>query len=213
VTQRQRIVAVLAAGVALLAAGCTSSASTPADQPVISAVSTPSVPSTTAAAPSPPPASTSAPSTPVAASTPPSASASATHSRTTAPPVPERSTCTKLSIRVIPGGASIGQEIAALQFTNDGSTPCRLVGYPSVTLLLHGRPIGRPSQPSSTAASSRSLAPGEIAESLLHNYVGNCQAPISDSVRVIAPGSTQSIVRPMQLRACVVRVDKLDAPD
>jgi hypothetical protein len=114
---------------------------------------------------------------------------------------------------VIPGGASIGQEIAALQFTNNGSAPCRLAGYPSVTLLRHGQPIGRPSQPSTTAASGRNLAPGAVAESLLHNYVGNCQAPISDSVRVVAPGSTQTVVRPMQLRACVVRVDKLDAPN
>jgi uncharacterized protein DUF4232 len=107
----------------------------------------------------------------------------------------------------------MGQEIAALQFTNDGSARCTLAGYPMVTLLRNGAPIGRPSQPSTTATSSRTLAPGETAESLLHDYVGNCQAPLSDSIRVVAPGSSQSLVRPMQLRACVVRVDKLDAPD
>ena len=115
-------------------------------------------------------------------------------------------------MRVINGGASPGQEIAALQFTNDGSTPCELVGYPTVTLLLRGHPIGKPSEPSTPADSQRTLAPGEVAESLLHDY-SSCQAPLSDNVRVVVPGSTISAVRPVQLRACVVRVDKLGAPD
>ena len=107
----------------------------------------------------------------------------------------------------------MGQEIAALQFTNEGSTPCDLYGYAAVTLMLNGRPLGRPSQPASTATSHRMLAPGATAESLLHNYVTNCQAPLSDNVRVVAPGSSQTLVRPMQLRACLLRVDPLGAPD
>jgi hypothetical protein len=118
-----------------------------------------------------------------------------------------------VGIRVIQGGASMGQEILALQFTNNGSRACHLVGYPSVTLLRHGQVLGRPSEPATPTESARTLAPGDVAESLLHNYVTNCQAPLSDSVRVVVPGSTLSAVRPAQLRACVVRVDKLGAPD
>jgi Protein of unknown function (DUF4232) len=216
-TRRRHVVVGLVGGLALLVAGCTSSASSNSDDPVISPpAGTTSVATATPPAPSTPPPSSIVPSSPPAstpAATTASSSASTSHSRTTAPPVPERSTCTKLGIRVIPGGASVGQEIAALQFTNQGSTRCTLAGYPSVTLLLHGRAIGRPSQPSTTAPSTRALEPGETAESLLHDYVGNCQAPLSDRIRVIAPGSTLNLVRPMQLRACVVRVDKLDAPD
>jgi hypothetical protein len=117
-------------------------------------------------------------------------------------------------VRVIPGGASFGQEIAAVQYVNSGHTTCMLVGYPTVTLLLHGNPIGRPSEPSSTAPSQRTLHPGDIAESLVHDYTQTCQAPLSDSVKVQAPGLDQTTVRPdMQLRACVLRVDKLGAPD
>jgi hypothetical protein len=107
----------------------------------------------------------------------------------------------------------MGQEIAALQFTNDGSKPCELFGYPTVTLLRQGRPLGKPSLPATSAVSRRTLAPGGTAESLLRDFVGNCQAPLSDTVRVVAPGSTQSFSRPFVLRACVLRVDRLGAPD
>lgn len=117
-------------------------------------------------------------------------------------------------MRVLPGGATFGQQIAGLQFTNSGATTCVLVGYPTVTLLLRGRVIGQPSQPSSAARSARTLRPGEVAESLLHDYTQTCQAPLSDSVRVKVPGMSMTVVRPdMQLRACVLRVDRLTAPD
>jgi hypothetical protein len=195
----------------LLAAGCTSTSSgsgsgpSSADNPVISPP-----PTSAAALPSSPAApSTSAPTTAAVSS---SAAPSATKSRPTSPATP-RSTCTEIGIRVIPGGASVGQEIAALQFTNNGSASCTLVGYPQVTLLRSGRAAGRPSQPASTANSERTLAPGETAESLLHDYVTNCQAPLSESVRVVAPGSSVDLVRPFELRVCVLRVDRLGAPD
>ena len=211
-TPRRRLV-VLVVGAALALAGCTSSGGAQkADDPVISPLST-----TTAPAPTSPAASSS----PAPASSPPTsrtASSSATPAPTTPTssspkPVVAKSTCTKIGIRVIPGGATFGEEIAGLQFTNEGTQPCRLVGYAAVTLLLRGRPVGRPSQPTTAANSVRTLAPGEVAESLLHDHIRNCQAPLSDTVRVVAPGSTISASRPMQLRACVVRIDRLGAPD
>ncbi len=212
---RAALAALLAA--AALAAGCSSSGASKADNPVI----TPQATTSSAAAPSsappssaPPTVSVAAPSTPAsttAASSTPATSAATSH--LAAPPAVQRSTCTKLTVRAIPGGASMGQEIAALQFTNDGSTPCRLVGYPAVTLLRNHQVLGRPAQPSSTAMSARNLNPGDTAESLLHDYVLNCQAPLSDEVRVVAPSSSQTLVRPMQLRACVLRTDRLGAPD
>jgi hypothetical protein len=115
---------------------------------------------------------------------------------------------------VLPGGATFGEQIAGLQFTNAGSATCVLAGYPTVTLLLHGQVIGRQSVPSSTATSVRRLAPGQVAESLLHDYTQTCQAPLSDSVRVQVPGTNTTVIRPdMQLRACILRVDRLRAPD
>jgi hypothetical protein len=117
-------------------------------------------------------------------------------------------------VRVLIGGASFGEQIAAVQYTNEGHATCVLAGYPTVTLLLNGQRIGRPSEPASAAKSKRTLRPGEVAESLVHDYTQTCQAPLSDSVRVQVPGTAQTIIRPgAQLRACVLRVDRLTAPE
>jgi hypothetical protein len=117
-------------------------------------------------------------------------------------------------VRVLPGGASFGEQIAGLQFVNESHATCTLVGYPTVTLLLNGQVIGRPSEPASPARSARTLRPGQVAESLLHDYTQTCQAPLSDSVRVQVPGTHKTIIRPgMQLRACVLRIDRLTAPE
>jgi hypothetical protein len=113
-------------------------------------------------------------------------------------------------VRVIYGGADPGDEVFGVQFTNTGSKKCTLYGYPTVTLLRDGRQIGRPSQPSTTQPSVLALAPGEVAESLLHDYTQACNAPLSDTVKVLLPGSTQIYMRPQfQRRACVLRADKL----
>ena len=114
---------------------------------------------------------------------------------------------------MIRGSAAPGQEIAALQFTNTGSLPCVLEGYPTVTLLRGGQPIGQPSQPASSAMASRTLAPGDVAESLLHSYTQNCSAPLSDSLRVVAPGMSLSATRPAEMRACTLRVDQPGPPE
>jgi hypothetical protein len=113
---------------------------------------------------------------------------------------------------VLRGSAAFGREFAALQFTNTGTGTCRLNGYPTVTLLRGGKRIGSASQPASTRASTYLLAPGATAESQLNDYV-SCQAPLSDAIRVVVPGSTQTAVRPGQLRACTLRVGPLGAPE
>jgi hypothetical protein len=184
--------------------------------------STPAPPSSTAAssvAPTSTAPSLPATTAPVSTSAAPSTSTPAPPHTTSAPPsapptAAPRSTCTSLLIRVLRGSGVAGREFAALQFTNTGSTSCTLHGYPTVTLLLKGRTIGSPSQPADAAASSRRLAPGDTAESRLDDYVMNCQAPLSDSVRVVAPTSSVTLTRPdIQLRACLLRVEPLGAPE
>jgi hypothetical protein len=114
---------------------------------------------------------------------------------------------------VIPGGASLGQEFAALQFTNSGKRTCGLVGFPDVTLLRKGTQVGQSSQPA-TGTSRRTLAPGAVAESKLYDYTQSCQAPLSDEIKVVVPGSTIIYARPQfQMRACVLRVTKLGPPE
>ncbi len=110
------------------------------------------------------------------------------------------------------GAAAPGREFAALQFTNAATTTCTLAGYPVVTLLLHGKPIGTSSRPASRAPSSSLLAPGGIAESRLDDYTA-CQAPLSDQIRVVIPGTSRTQVRPAELRACTLQVSALAAPE
>jgi hypothetical protein len=220
---RFRLVPLVAAAGALLAlTGCTSSGAgqKAAGTPVVSAPSTPSAPETTPSAPPPSSSSaTAAPSTPVASTTTPPHRSQAplttvpAPSHSTAPPA-ERSTCTHVTVRVIPGGAEQGSEFAALQFTNEGTQGCELVGYPGVTLFRNGKQIGKPSEPKTTARSRRQLAPGATAESDLFSYTQNCQAPLSDTVRVVIPGTALATQRPhFVMRACLLRVDALGAPE
>ena len=187
----------LLAGPALvgLIAGCTSSGQaeqSPSPSEILQttpSVSSPAASTPASAAPTTLAQSSSTADTSTAVSSTPASSTPAGESSTPAGP---QTTCTQLSVRVIPGGASFGEQIAGLQFTNEGTTTCVLAGYPTVSLLLDGRVIGQPSQPASDAESLRRLRPGEVAESLLHDYTQTCQAPLSDSVRVQVPGSARS---------------------
>lgn len=106
------------------------------------------------------------------------------------------------------GSAAEGREFAALQFTNAGRRTCVLAGYPTVTLRQHGRNVGTVSQPAAAAQSRMSLRPGETAQSRLDDYIG-CQAPLSDELHVVVPGSTTAVTQPAQLRACTLRVGAL----
>jgi hypothetical protein len=196
-------------GLALLGAlgACTTSghpsAKATGSSPVPSTSAVSSEASSTAAASTPPPTSSLPASVPPASSTP---------AKVTSAAAP-RSTCTTVTVRVIRGSASLGQEVAALQFTNEGTTSCVLVGFPTVTLLRKGQQLGNPSQPSApTSTSKRTLAPGDTAESLLHDYTQTCNAALSDSVRVQVPGSSTTAIRPGELRGCILRVDKLGPP-
>ena len=190
----------------LAIAGCTAS-SQAAKQTGAASSAPPSVTSTApTTAPPPTPAS---PTSSAAAST-----SAAPHTNTPTLPAVQapRSTCTNVTIRVIRGSAARGFEFAALQFTNAGSSTCRLFGYPQAALRLRGKAVGKPAQPAGTAASRFTLKPGQTAESRLTDYT-NCQAPLSDEVRVVVPGSSIHTIRPAQLRACVLRVSKLGQPE
>lgn len=176
----------------------TAVSSTPAAVPSTSARPTPV---TSTPKPSAPPRTTAPPST--TAAPPPRVTSSAT-------PV-SPSTCRSVGVRVIEGGAVRGAEIAALQFTNTGTSSCRLGGFPEVVLLLGGRRVGSPSQPGPSTPRTLTLRPGDTVESVLRDF-SSCQAPLSDAARVTVPGETKTVVRPIQLRACTLRVGPLGPP-
>jgi hypothetical protein len=205
---RARRTSALVVGIALLGSvtACTTSghpsAQVTSSPAAVTAPSTPPPTPTTAVAPSSTPPSSPAPTSTSVVSTPAPASSAA-----------PRSTCTTVTVRVIRGSASLGQEIASLQFTNEGTRTCVLVGFPTVALLRKGQQIGNSSQPSSLGTSKRTLAPGEIAESILHDYTQTCNAPLSDSLRVQVPGSATTAIRPgVVMRGCILRVDSLRPP-
>lgn len=214
---RRRVTVLVLAATGLLA-GCQSggsagstdtatppvTASTPPAAPTTPASSAATPTTTPASTTSPPPSSTAASTTPTTA--PSTAPTSAAATLTT--------TCDKLSVRVLPGGAVRGAEIAAVQYVNDGSRPCRITGVPTAQLLRGGKAVGQQSQPNGSRARAYTIAPGDVGESLLRDF-SSCNAPLSDAVRVTVPrpdGSRRTTTEPIELRACVLRLAPVGPP-
>lgn len=204
-------VAALAAAAVLLAA-CSSSGGGGSDNPV---VTPPSVPSTPSATLGPPVTSTAPSSTPVA--TP---STSATKPKPTATPSsPPKTTTTnnakptakgtcsaaQLTITLLREGSVPNQQLAALVFTNSSKTACTISGYPSAQLLLDGKPIGKPAGHKPSGLFTIRLPHNASAQATL-SATTTCQAPLSDHVRVSAPGQTRTVDLPDKMRACVLAV-------
>jgi hypothetical protein len=228
--------ALTAAGLALttvaLLTGCGSAThSTVAGSPRSAGADTPVAPASTAAGVTPSSAATvpaTAPvSSPTSAAVQPthrsagtsataSAASSAAPVRATSPSPGKRRhaeavavpSCGLPALRVmaLQGGASMGEEYALLTFTNDGSTPCRLSGYPSVSLEHAGAALGgaRPAQTAGTG--DVTLASGATAQARIR-VPTDCAAPESDHVRVGVPESTGSALLPLAVRGCTVHVE------
>lgn len=139
--------------------------------------------------------------------TPTTSAATSTAATSSAPTVKPTPACaaSALAVRVIRGGAALGQEIALITFTNSSSAACTLTGFPSVRLLRGGQLIGSPSKAATVAPKLLTLAPGAQAESQVTDY-SSCQAPVSDTMRITAPGASASVDKPYEMRACTVVV-------
>jgi hypothetical protein len=99
----------------------------------------------------------------------------------------------------------MGQEYALLTFTNDGSTPCRLSGYPAVSLRSAGAALGSSVTAQTSGSGSVTLKSGATAQVQLR-VTTDCAAPQSDKARVGVPQSDGSVTVPLQLRGCTLRV-------
>lgn len=208
--------ALAALGLMVVLAGCSVSddggpSGAPSTAPVTESPTTagPTVTSSTPA-PSPSPSSTSA--TPTAS---PSPTTTAASSPVAAGPPPFTTTCTDLMVMVIKGGAIRGAEIAAMQFTNTGSTTCTITGTPTAHLLRGGTRIGSASSPNGDAARPFTLQPGDVGESLLRDF-STCNAPLSDKLRLRLPARDgtpgRTVTEPITLRACSLRVAPVGPP-
>jgi hypothetical protein len=200
----------LLAGAVLTSAlltGCTQSSPGQAtgSQSAVSTPATASAPAPTTAAPTPAP--TPAPSTP----TPSATSTAATPSPSASSLGAAVSSCTasQLSIDVTKGGASFGQEIAVVSFTNTSASTCSLSGYPSAVLQTSGgATVGKPALHLAGHITTVVLAPHKSAQADLTADT-RCNAPESSAVRITAPGAPGSTEVPVALRACTLHITPL----
>ncbi|WP_327145341.1 DUF4232 domain-containing protein [Nocardia sp. NBC_01327] len=101
-----------------------------------------------------------------------------------------------------------GSTYTPLIFTNTGSKPCTVTGFPGVSLAAGntGDPIGAPAdrdKPKPTIT----LGVNEQASALLRitdagNYGDRCQPVTAAGLRIYPPDNTESIFLPAQISAC-----------
>jgi hypothetical protein len=140
-------------------------------------------------------------------------STSAGPTTSAAPPAPGRCTSTALAVAGRAAGASAGHRHDMVIFTNTGSVPCTLHGYPGVSYLdASGAPAGLPAQRLEDDAPVVVLAPGEQAHASLNQsqgYMGGAGCgPTAEGVtlQVYPPAETVALTVPYRSDLCTTAV-------
>lgn len=139
------------------------------------------------------PAATSAPATP----TSPTATATASTPTST----PSLGACTGRQLRVSAGtvSAGAGQRYVPLVFTNLGTTPCTLYGYPGVAGLdSAGHQLTQARRETGWVKATITLAPGGTASAIVHATVvpaGTPTCPPTYAALLVTPPNTTVAVR------------------
>ncbi|HWA64829.1 MAG TPA: DUF4232 domain-containing protein [Mycobacteriales bacterium] len=144
---------------------------------------------------------TGVPSVSTSASTTPSASATPSPSPSLTPTFPTTIKATQtcatgsLSLSVGQGQGAAGTSYVSLVFTNTGSKPCTLYGYPGVSFLdAAGKQLGVPATHTGGAEGVVTLAPHGTANAQLGlpdtgNFsASGCQQATSSKLQVYPPG-------------------------
>jgi hypothetical protein len=77
--------------------------------------------------------------------------------------------------------------------------------------MLAGTPLGKPAVHSNLAPAKVSLAPARSAVAELVND-STCNADNSDSVQVVAPGTSTAVIQPLaRFRGCPMTIDPVSA--
>jgi hypothetical protein len=122
-------------------------------------------------------------------------------------------TASQLSIDVAKGGASLGQEIAIVTFTNTSPTQCALVGYPSAQLEdSKGKAVGTAATHAKGTLRAVFLGHGQAAQATLTADT-RCNAPLSSAVRIQAPDVPGTTEVPVALRACTLQITPVQTAD
>jgi len=195
-----------AAGIAVLAlaglvSGCTSSTSTDGAG---STASSSSAPASSASSSSEVPSSSPS-SAPVTSSSSSLPSSSASSSSSAPPPNSLACTFGQLAISLQRGGAEPHTQIAGLIFVNQSAKTCTLQGFPAAQLLRAGATLGKPAKHTADPALLVTLHAGQSAEAQL-SATTDCNAALSDAVRVSAPGQTATVTVNGAFRNCILTV-------
>jgi hypothetical protein len=117
-----------------------------------------------------------------------------------------------LSLSIGQGQGAAGSTIIPLVFTNTGSRPCTMYGYPGVSFLdSGGQQLGVPAARSGTEEGVVTLAPGTKANALLSvpdpgNFSsGDCNRHTSASVRAYPPDQTASLETAESVPVCTTQ--------
>lgn len=110
------------------------------------------------------------------------------------------------------GGAAAGTDFTVLDFTNSGTAPCTLYGFPGVSLINSaGTQIGAAaSRNPATASTLVTLAPGGKANAQLgvanaQNYpAASCKPTAASRLKIFPPNQTQPIEVSFTATACAV---------
>jgi hypothetical protein len=131
-------------------------------------------------------------------------------STTTPTSVISRCTVDQLSVTLGAGNGAAGSEIVPILFTNTGSTPCELHGYPGVSFVGdgNGTQLGAAADEDGTVAIvANTLKPGGVVQARLkiasaQNF-DNCTVVPADGLRVYPPHSFDSVfVKATGMSAC-----------
>jgi Protein of unknown function (DUF4232) len=193
-----RVGGALAAGaVVIAAAGCSSSSSSSAP-PAAQSATTPAASSAPASAPAPASSAPSSASSPHAVSTPTGGASSTGGGGTTT------AACTTqdLQVKVGTGEGAAGSVYQVIDFTNSGSAPCTLYGYPGVS-LGSGSPVTQvgaaATRSNTSAAAVVTLAPGATGNALLRvtqamNYPSaTCSPKATTYLHIFPPNQTAAV--------------------
>lgn len=189
---------------AILAAGCSSQSATSA-APSTAHASKPTSSVRTASAQASSPAGGQSGTATSKASSQPSATRDSV-----APTGKAACASSNLRISLGGGGGAAGTDFTVIDFTNSGSAPCTLFGFPGASLInSSGAQIGaaatrnpsRPSTPVTLAAGAKANA--ELGVANAGNYPAqDCKPTSSAHLKVFPPNQTQPIVVPFTTTGC-----------
>ena len=181
------------AAIAVLVTGCAASGAGSGSSAGAGSGSSAAAPAGTSAAPA---GATAAPT-----GTPPDTAGSSTGGTAAAGSAAPACTTSALTAHLGTGEPSAGSTDIPIDFTNTGSTPCTLYGYPGVSLDNSAGQIGAAAQRTAPPPSVAlvTLAPGAQANAIVRvadavNYpVASCSPDPATTLKVYPPNQTQAI--------------------